>query len=147
MTLNTYRHNIDLNYSHICDIFEVFIMRTSIIGSDSESGHEVPSSWAATFYTTVDHIARFVDLPVQSLKRQDRLKLARVQTRLIEVRAILRRVRPWFNSDQAAWAWFIGEPLISFGNLTPSEIIKLHHEKGIEALNDWITEREMGGFQ
>ncbi|TPE54313.1 hypothetical protein FJM67_05040 [Maribrevibacterium harenarium] len=122
-------------------------MATLKIGSPPAHGYELPSSWAEAFCTTVDHIARFVDLPSQSLKRKDRIMNVKVQTRLIEVHALLRRVRPWFNSDQAAWAWYIGEPLVAFGRLTPAEIIKIHHEKGIEALNDWITERELGGFQ
>ena len=111
------------------------------------SGFEDPKLWAGAFYTTVEHIARFIDLPAQSLKRADRLKQARVQTRMIEVHAILRRVRPWFSSDQATWAWFIGEPITSFGRLTPSEVIKQFHEKGVEALNDYITAKEMGGFE
>lgn len=117
------------------------------ISSASEQGLEQPSAWAKAFFTTIDHIARFVDLPVQSLKRAERVKQAKVQTRLTEIHALLRRVRPWFNSDQAAWAWYIGEPLIAFGRLTPSEVVKQYSESGIEALNDWITEREMGGFQ
>ncbi|MGR5176335.1 hypothetical protein ACPV4B_02995 [Vibrio parahaemolyticus] len=110
-------------------------------------GIEDPKLWANTFYTTVDHIALFVDLPAQSLKRIDRLKQARIQTRLLEVHAILRRVQPWFSSEQAAWSWFIGEPIASFGRLTPSEIIKQYKSDGVEAINDYITAKEMGAFE
>jgi hypothetical protein len=111
------------------------------------NGLEDPKAWAAVFFTTVEHIARFIDLPAQSLKRADRLKQARVQTRMIEVHALLRRIRPWFSSDQAAWAWYIGEPLGAFGRLTPSEVVKHYHEQGIESLNNYITSKEMGGFE
>ncbi|MCC5453293.1 hypothetical protein LMJ53_16380 [Rheinheimera sp. UJ51] len=116
------------------------------IGSAPEQGIEQPKAWAEAFFTTIDHLAAFVDLPPQSLKRPERVKQSKVQTRLIEIHALLRRVRPWFNSDQAAWAWYIGEPIVAFEQLTPSKIIKKFHGSGVEALNDWITEREMGGF-
>ncbi len=112
-----------------------------------EEGREDPRAWANQFSTTIEHIAKYISIPAQSLKRKERLKQPKVQTRMIEVHALLRRVRPWFHSNLAAWAWYIGEPLPSFGNLTPSEIIKQYHEKGIEALNDYITSKEMGGFE
>lgn len=117
------------------------------IDSTNKDGIENPALWADAFYTTTDHIARFVHLPFQSLKRHDRLSQPKIQTRLKEIHMLLRRVRPWFNSDQAAWAWFIGEPLIAFGRLTPSQVVKHFQDSGIDSLNDWITEREMGGFQ
>ncbi|WP_445428330.1 hypothetical protein [Alishewanella sp. HL-SH05] len=116
------------------------------IGTEPDQGVEQPKAWAAAFFTSIEHLADFVDLSPQSLKRSDRVKQSKVQTRLIEIHALLRRVRPWFNSDQAAWAWYIGEPILAFEQFTPSEIIKKFHGSGIEALNDWITEREMGGF-
>lgn len=112
-----------------------------------EESIEQPKAWATMFHTTVEHIARFIALPAQSLKRADRLTQPRVQTRLKEVRALLRRVRPWFNSDASAWAWYIGEPLDAFGRLTPAEVVKRYGDNGIESINDWISEREMGGFQ
>lgn len=110
------------------------------------NGLEDPKLWESTFFTTTDHLARFMDIPLQSLKRKERFSQAKVQTRLLEVHAILRRVRPWFDSDQAAWAWYISEPLASFANLTPAEIIKLHKGKGVEGINDFITAKELGGF-
>lgn len=110
------------------------------------NGLEDPKLWESTFFTTMDHLARFMDIPVQSLRRKERFCQAKVQTRLLEVHAILRRVRPWFDNDQAAWAWYISEPLPSFANLTPAEIIKLHKGAGVEAINDFITAKELGGF-
>ncbi len=110
------------------------------------NGIEDPKQWENTFCTTTDHLARFMDIPVQSLKRKERFTQAKVQTRLLEIHALLRRVRPWYDSDQAAWAWYISEPLASFANLTPAEIIKLHKGAGVEAINDFITAKELGGF-
>lgn len=112
-----------------------------------ENGYEDPKLWAGNLYTTVDHIAKFIDVPVLSLKRKDRFHQPKIQTRLIEIHALLRRVRPWFSSDQAAWAWYIGEPLTSLGRLTPSEVVKQYKDAGIEALNDYVTSKEMGGFE
>lgn len=108
---------------------------------------EQPKQWVVNFNTTLEHIARFTDLPLQSLQRSERLQQARVQARLSEVHALMRRVRPWFSSDQAAWAWYIGEPLVSFGGLTPAEIIKQFKADGVTALNDYITAKSMGGFE
>jgi hypothetical protein len=126
---------------------KIGLFMINAIQLQSDSGFEDPKLWAKAFYTTVEHIARFLDIPAQSLKRTDRVKKPNVQTRLVEVHGILRRVRPWFSSDQAAWAWYIGEPITSFGRLTPSEIVKQYHEEGIEALNDYITAKEMGSFE
>lgn len=112
-----------------------------------QSVRETPKTWSASLNTTVEHIARFIDVPLQSLQRQERLQQPRVQSRLQEVHALLQRVRPWFSSDQAAWAWFIGEPLTAFGGLTPSEVIKQFHGDGVVALNDYLTAKSMGGFE
>ncbi|MDP5034619.1 MAG: hypothetical protein NWQ54_12590 [Paraglaciecola sp.] len=114
------------------------------VGNAPEQDIEQPKVWAEAFFTTIDHLAAFVDLPPQFLKRQERVKQSKVQTRLIENHALLRRVRPWFNSDQVAWAWYIVEPIVAFEQLTPSEMIKIFHGSGIETLNDWITVRELG---
>ncbi len=108
---------------------------------------EQPKNWSVSLNTTVEHIARFIDIPLQSLQRKERLSQPRVQSRLREVHALLQRVRPWFSNDQAAWAWFIGEPLAAFGGLTPSEVIKQFHGEGIVALNDYLTAKSMGGFE
>ncbi|MCC5453148.1 hypothetical protein LMJ53_15615 [Rheinheimera sp. UJ51] len=116
------------------------------IGTAPDQGIEQPKAWAEAFFTSIEQLADFVDLPPQSLKRSERVKQSKVQTRLIEIHLLLRRVRPWFNSDQATWAWYIAEPLVAFEQLTPSEVIKKFHGSGIQALNDWITERELGGF-
>lgn len=120
---------------------------SSSIQDLANNGVQQPAQWAEMFFTSTDHIARFVALPAQSLKRPERLTKPKVQTRLVEVHALLRRVRPWFSSDQAVWAWFIGEPLLSFGRLTPSEVVRQYGDAGLESINDWVTEREMGGFQ
>ncbi len=55
-------------------------------------------------------------------------------------------VRPWFSCNLETWNWFINEPLIPFGNLTPSAVINEYGEDGIEALIEFIFAKEMGGF-
>ncbi|QYJ75336.1 hypothetical protein [Shewanella sp. FJAT-52076] len=72
-------------------------MAVFAINETPTKGIEEPTLWAQAYFTTVEHIARFVDLPAQSLKRPERLKQTKIQTRLKEIHALLRRVRPWFN--------------------------------------------------
>ncbi len=117
------------------------------IDSISENGIEDPKEWAEAFCTTVDYIAQFVNLPPASLKQRDRFKSADVQNRFVEIHRLLNDVRPWFNSDQAAWAWFISEPLKDFGRLTPSEVVQQYNSSGISLLNSWVIEQEMQHYQ
>jgi len=111
------------------------------------AGWEDPERWAKTFCTTPDHIVRMLDLPESALTGGDKLRQPSVQTRLLEVHSLLNRVRPWFRSDMATWTWFISEPLASFGRLPPIEVLKQYPDKGVEALHDYITARDMGSFE
>ena len=104
-------------------------------------------AWANVLGVTVKQIARYVDIPEQSLLRKERLVKPLVQARLLDVGALLRRVQPWFDSELQAWAWYTGQPIGSFGNLTPSEVVKQYGEKGIDALQDYITSKEMGAYE
>ncbi len=117
------------------------------IDSNPELGREEPSSWAKAFSTTTDHLERFSGLPKNSLAERELWEQNVVQSRLKEIHRILSLVRPWFNSDQAVWAWYISEPLEPFGRLTPSEVVIQYHQRGVKELEDWIRARELGAFQ
>jgi len=119
-----------------------------LLSENSEGeGWEDPERWAKAFCTTPGHIMRMLDLPEQALNQAEHLRQPAIQTRLVEVHSLLNRVRPWFRSDLACWTWFISEPLPSFGRLPALEVVKQYPEKGIEALHDFITARDMGGFE
>ncbi len=117
------------------------------IESTPELDTEFLERWAEAFSTSVDLVALHVGLPLNPSKSQDSKSLELTHTRLLDIHKLLCRVRPWFNSDLATWEWFIGESLVPFGGLTPSEVVKSHHDKGVEALNEWVDSRELGGFQ
>ncbi len=117
------------------------------IESAPELGAEVLESWADAFSIPVDQVAQYVGLPLNPSKSLDSKSLELTHTRLLDIHKLLFRVRPWFNSDQATWEWFIGESLVPFGGLSPSEVINSHHDKGVEALNEWVDGRQLGGFQ
>ncbi|MCG7639704.1 hypothetical protein [Alteromonas sp. CNT1-28] len=64
-----------------------------------------------------------------------------------EITELLQRVNDWFDSEQATRIWFNTERLAAFDNLTPRQVVERYQAKGIHELNNWITEREFGGFQ
>lgn len=96
---------------------------------------------------TVKHFSMHTGIPAQSLTRKERLEAKSTQSKFTDVRAILQRVSPWFDSHHQAWAWYIGQPIAGFGNLTPSEMVKKFGDTGVEAVNDFITSKELGGFE
>jgi len=96
---------------------------------------------------TLTHFARYVGLSEQSLSRKDRMAKPSVQSRLLDVQSILTRVGAWFDTPQQAWAWYTGKPIASFDNLTPAELVKIYGEKGITAIQDYISAKELGGYE
>lgn len=96
---------------------------------------------------TLKHFSSHTGIPTQSLTRKDRLAAKVTLSKLADVKAILQRVTPWFESEHQAWAWYIGQPITGLGNLTPSETIRKYGDKGVEAVNNYITSKELGGFE
>lgn len=96
---------------------------------------------------TMKHFSLHTGIPFQSLTRKERLMTNTTQSKFADIKAILRRVNPWFDSYHQAWAWYIGQPIAGLGNLTPSEAIKKFGDKGVTAVNDYITSKELGGFE
>lgn len=103
--------------------------------------------WSSRLGVTLNQLARYTDIPEQSLKRPERLAKPLVQSRLLDVAAILRRVQHWFDSELQAWAWYIGQPIVGFGNLTAAEVVKQYGEKGVMAVQDYISGKESGGYE
>ena len=97
--------------------------------------------------TTIEQVAIAVNLPQEHLQNPSQLKSILVQQRLSAVNHLLSRVRPWFYSDQEVWEWFINRPITSFGNLTPSAVLRLSGADGLFALQDYIKNKEQGGFE
>lgn len=117
------------------------------IDSSPGQSDELLDNWASAFSTSVDHVSHYIGLPLHSSEEVGFNDSGATQTRLFDIHKLLCRVRLWFSSDQATWEWFIGESLVPFGGLTPSEVVKLYHDEGIDALNEWVSARELAGFQ
>lgn len=113
----------------------------------SQTSHIDAKEMSDSLGVTLSHLARYVHLSEQSLSRKDRVVKKPVQTRLLDVKSIMSRTRRWFDTDLQAWAWFTGQPLTSLGNLTASEVINLYGDKGVDAIQDYITAKELGGFE
>ncbi|GAA0373420.1 hypothetical protein GCM10009092_42000 [Bowmanella denitrificans] len=120
---------------------------TSNTAAVSSAGLVNPRALAEGIGVTVEQLSRYMDIPMQSLTKQVRLSSPKVQTRLVDVKAILTRVRPWFDSDLEAWAWYVGKPIPSLDGLTAAETIKLYGNDGVSAVQDFITSKELGGFE
>lgn len=61
--------------------------------------------------------------------------------------AILYIVKPWFDSNAKRWSWFVNEPLLGFGDKTASEIICEQGLRGVDAVFDFITTKNLGAFE
>ena len=78
---------------------------------------------------------------------QDPVNKLIVKKRLRDIYALSNSVRPWFESDDECWTWFVSKQLPAFSPLTPSEIVRRYQDRGINTLYEWIEERKTGNFQ
>lgn len=60
---------------------------------------------------------------------------------------LLRHIVTWFDSKEQAWNWYTNQKLSAFNRLTPCEVVQKYGNAGIIELQEWIAEREIGGFQ
>lgn len=65
----------------------------------------------------------------------------------LEVLRLIQRVSCWFETEEATWHWYNHKQLQAFARLTPRQVVERYHKKGIIELNEWVTERNSGGFQ
>ncbi|MCW8107134.1 hypothetical protein OPS25_01275 [Alteromonas ponticola] len=92
-------------------------------------------------------ISHCLDIPEERLDSRD-FKLAdSQQTRLLDIKKILQRVRAWFDTQQQAVLWLDTCRIQSFGNCTPLQILKQHGENGRQLLHKFIDGKELGGYE
>ena len=105
-------------------------------------------NWAKALSIPIQTIMYSIGLSFElSNLLQDPVNKLIVKKRLRDIYALLNSVRPWFESDKECWDWFVSKQLPAFSPLTPSEVVRHHHGRGINALHDWIDERKAGNFQ
>jgi len=60
---------------------------------------------------------------------------------------LIRLIAKWYDSEIEAIDWYMNSALSAFGGLTPNEIVQIYGDAGVTELQNWIKEREKGGFQ
>ncbi|MFQ3250594.1 MAG: hypothetical protein ACI9O6_002433 [Glaciecola sp.] len=69
------------------------------------------------------------------------------RTLLIHTFDIIAGVMHWFDCDYQCWIWYLSKPLTSFNNQTAVDIVRDHGERGVEALDNFITSKNLGRFE
>ena len=88
-------------------------------------------------------LAAALGLSRDSVSRLARLKSRATQTRLRDVAEIINRVLPWAGSVPQAFAWYRAQPLASFGDRTPEDLVK---EGRAEAVKAYLSRLAAGGY-
>ncbi|MGS0824387.1 hypothetical protein ACVBIO_01115 [Shewanella sp. 0m-8] len=103
-----------------------------------------PLEWFKAFDVTVEKLAYFSGLSNSSLIGLSDKASAE---RLSRIQSILKRIQYWFDDEHQAWEWFISKRIPSFGDLTPSEVVREFGDAGIHSLLEYIEHKEIGGFE
>ncbi|MEQ8404692.1 MAG: hypothetical protein RKE49_06305 [Oceanicaulis sp.] len=109
----------------------------------TEHGLISPDKLAALLRTTKAEIGGTLGLSAQALSRKDRVRAARVQSRLRHLLELVNTMEPVIGSPLLAYAWYRSEPIIGFGGRTPERIVK---DGEIDALRAHIQRRLQGGY-
>ena len=80
---------------------------------------------------------------VDSLRRSNRERAVRVQTRMRDMIEIINRAQPWAGSVNQAFAWYRSQPLPSFGDQTAEELVK---EGRADAVKAYLSRINEGGY-
>lgn len=69
-------------------------------------------------------LADVLGIGVDSLRRSNRKRSSRVQTRMRDMIEIINRSQPWAGSANQAFAWYRSQALPSFSGQTAEELVK-----------------------
>ena len=93
--------------------------------------------------TTKTEIAGTLGLGRDAVSRTSRIRARKTQARLRQMLEILNRVEAEIGSPLAAYAWFRGEPLASFGGATPDLLVRQGKADQVHAYLDRV---KAGGY-
>lgn len=93
---------------------------------------------------TPEHFAHYTGITLSTTMRSSESSVSQLGDSII---GIIHSVSPWFDSDYKSWTWFISEPIISFGNKTPAQIVKERGHIGVDAVRDYIASKNLGAFE
>jgi hypothetical protein len=107
------------------------------------TGTVSPDAVSGRLRITKTELASALGLSRESVSKQSRVTSVATQQRLRDVVEIINRVAPWVGSELAAFAWYRSQPLPSFGDLTPEDLV--HAGRG-EAVKRYLSRLAEGGF-
>lgn len=109
------------------------------VGNDSIESRVI----AQHLHVNKTQLANVLGLGVESLRRSNRERASRVQTRMRDMVEIINRTQPWAGSVNQAFAWYRSQPLPSFGGQTAEELVK---EGKAAAVKSYLTRINEGGY-
>ena len=92
---------------------------------------------------TKTELAAASGLSRDAVFKQARVNARATQTRLRDVAEIIARVMPWAGSVAQAFAWYRAQPIPSFGDQTPEDLVK---EGRAEAVKAYLSRIAVGGY-
>lgn len=98
-----------------------------------------PDRITDVLHITQAELAESLGIPLESVSKANRVRTIAVQTRLRELIEILNRVVPWEGSPLAAYVWFRSQPLPSFGDATPQQLVREGRANDIRRYLDRIA--------
>lgn len=121
------------------------VVRMNTLLSDviDESNFVLPTKLATAFHVSIDEVSSMTGLPNASLKRIERYRSLKVQSKLKDTISIINMILPWSNSVLQAYAWYRSEPIPAFGNVTAESIVKMGQA---EAVKEYIQGISVGGY-
>lgn len=98
---------------------------------------------AERLHVNKTQLADVLGIGVDSLRRSNRERAGRVQTRMRDMIEIINRSQPWAGSMNQAVAWYRSQPLPSFGGQTAEELVK---EGKAAAVKAYLARINEGGY-
>lgn len=102
-----------------------------------------PTLIANALRTTKAEIAGTLGLGKDAFSRASRIQARKTQVRLRQMLEVLNRVEAETGSPLAAYAWFRGQPLQSFGGATPDMLVREGRADHVHTFLDRVT---AGGY-
>jgi hypothetical protein len=98
---------------------------------------------AAALRVSKGDLAAAVGLSRDAVSKTARARNRSTQARLRALVEIINRVRPWAGSVPQAYAWYRAQPLPSFGDQTPEDLVK---QGRAEAVKRYLSRIAVGGY-
>ena len=109
----------------------------------TDDGYVVPKELARILHVTQRELANIAGLRRDAVSKRVRVRSLTTQKRLRDTVEILNRVSVWCGGPGQALAWFRSQPLPSFGDLTPEELLKAGRA---DALRRYLHRVAEGGY-